>query len=102
MEVEGTGGSKRKGQRAIKKSDVAATLRKMAENATELAQHAERASQALRQEAFRNKKHRDRLRIVLQMYTGVLDILKRVNVEPLDREFLESSGYLRAKKERSE
>ncbi len=93
---------KAKQKRGAKKNDVASLLRKIAESATELAQHAERASQSLRQEAFRSKKNKDRLRIVLHQYTGILDVLKRVTPTPTDADFLVSEGFIRAKKERSE
>ena len=93
-------GDKPKSKRSPKKSGLSNLLRKMAEATAEFAQFAERAEQMMRQETFRTKKNKERLRIVLQSSTGVCDILKRVNLEPTDREFLISEGYIRDRKDR--
>ena len=99
MQVEEPVETKKK--RSPKKNDASLLLRRIADLATELAQNAARAEQSLRMEAFRGKKNRERLRIVLQTNTGILDLLKRINLEPGDRQFLVDEGYIRERKDRS-
>ena len=100
MNAQAEDGTKPKVKRGPKKLGLSQILQKSVASATELAQNAERASQMLRQDAHRDKKRGERLRIILQTYTGVMDILKRVNLEPADREFLIEEGYVRDRKDR--
>jgi predicted nucleic acid-binding protein len=101
MEIENATDVKAERKRGPKKNDISSLLRRIADAATAMAQDAERAAQALRVEGFRGRKNRERLRIVLQQNIGVLDLLKRINLDPGDRQFLVDEGYIRERKDRS-
>jgi hypothetical protein len=91
---------KTKKKREARPQTLPQLLKKLAEGATELAQTAERASQALRMQNHRCEKKQEAVMAILQQKLGIRDQVKRV--WPLfsenDQETLKNFGFQEPRK----